>query len=621
VTDIENYGYTGSAYWEFDISTLGSDRILTGGSGSDKLTGGSTLDGGAGADQLFGGEGSTVYVIDNVGDKITETGPGSDEDKIVINRSVDLSDTTGLNAQFFGAIEDVQLTGTAALNVTGDEKSNFLYGNAGANILDGNGGSDFLSGGAGNDTYILHEGFNDIIEELAGGGIDTIWTNFDYVWGLDPEIENLVAVNASTGVMFVGNELNNTLVGTEFSDTLDGWSGDDVLIGGEGDDTYVVSSLADKVTETLKGTSGGIDTVQSWISYSIAGLANIENLVLSNPFLDQLAINGTGNAGANKLVGNDGDNILDGGKGIDTYDGGMGDDTFVIDNLAELANIWDVDGFDTVQTSLALTTSNIIADDNTGLYIENYVNTGSAKWILDFSQVTDVGGTHKLVGGSAADVLTGQTSSDYLDGGKGNDILTGGEGDDTYVVDSTGDVVVETGTTDYDSVVINRSVNLLTDFGGMMEFATLTGSAALNATGSSKENTLIGNDGANKLSGLSGFDTLTGGKGDDTLSGGADGDTFDYNALSDRGTGKEVINDFNLNDGDVLDFGDLLATFTYGSSGFDAFNAGALQFVNDGKGNTIVEVDSDGGGDGYVTLVTLIGATLTQGDSGNYVLE
>jgi Ca2+-binding RTX toxin-like protein len=131
---------------------------------------------------------------------------------------------------------------------------------------------------------------------------------------------------------------------------------------------------------------------------------------------------------------------------------------------------------------------------------------------------------------------------------------------------------------------------------------------------------LIGNDGNNKLSGLVGFDTLAGGKGDDILSGGADQDIFDYNALADRGTGKEVITDFNLNDGDVLDLGDLLATFTYGSSGFDAFNQKALQFVDDGKGNTIVEVDVDGGGDDYVTLVTLIGAHLTEADHSNYSL-
>mgnify|MGYP006169882921 CR=1 FL=1 len=51
------------------------DDILTGEDGDDLLSGGTgndTLDGGAGADTLIGGAGDDTYVVDNVGDVVTE---------------------------------------------------------------------------------------------------------------------------------------------------------------------------------------------------------------------------------------------------------------------------------------------------------------------------------------------------------------------------------------------------------------------------------------------------------------------------------------------------------------------------------------------------------------------
>jgi serralysin len=49
-------------------------------------------------------------------------------------------------------VENVKLTGTAAINATGNDLNNFLDGNDGVNVLRGNGGDDILNGRYGGDT-------------------------------------------------------------------------------------------------------------------------------------------------------------------------------------------------------------------------------------------------------------------------------------------------------------------------------------------------------------------------------------------------------------------------------------------------------------------------------------
>ncbi|UUZ55977.1 hypothetical protein LP419_11450 [Massilia sp. H-1] len=45
-------------------------------------------------------------------------------------------------------VERLTLSGTAAINATGNNLSNLLVGNSGANLLDGGTGADTMSGGA-----------------------------------------------------------------------------------------------------------------------------------------------------------------------------------------------------------------------------------------------------------------------------------------------------------------------------------------------------------------------------------------------------------------------------------------------------------------------------------------
>ncbi len=134
-----------------------------------------------------------------------------------------------------------------------------------------------------------------------------------------------------------------------------------------------------------------------------------------------------------------------------------------------------------------------------------------------------------------------------------------------------------------------------------------------NSTGLANDNA------ANTLAGGGGNDQLVGLGGNDSLTGGGGSDTFVYQALSDGGTTGDVITDFTKTEGDVLNLSDLLQTFS-GYDGTNAFTGGYLQFDTSSNVNTLVQVDSDGGGNSFVTMATLQNVLLQQTDTSNFVL-
>jgi len=198
-----------------------------------------------------------VYVVDAVTDVITElTASGIDTEV------AGFSATLGLN------IENLTLSGGAAINGFGNGANNIIQGNAGNNVLSGDLGNDKLDGGDGSDSLSGGDG----ADSLSGGA---------------------------------GN------------DSLTGGAGIDTLAGGAGNDVYYADTVSDILSELV---GGGTDTEVASFS-AILGL-NIENLTLSGGS----GLSGTGNAGNNLITGNTGANTLNGGLGQDTLAGGAGAD-------------------------------------------------------------------------------------------------------------------------------------------------------------------------------------------------------------------------------------------------------------------------------------------------------
>jgi Ca2+-binding RTX toxin-like protein len=134
------------------------------------------------------------------------------------------------------------------------------------------------------------------------------------------------------------------------------------------------------------------------------------------------------------------------------------------------------------------------------------------------------GGNDLLLGGLGNDYLIGRDGDDRLDGGANYDQMDGGLGNDVFVVDHAGDLIVERIGEGDDSVLSSISWTLAPE----VENLTLTGAAAINGTGSWRDNFLTGNGAANRLDGREGNDTIDGGLGADLLLGGMNLDVFAF---------------------------------------------------------------------------------------------
>ncbi len=314
------------------LSGDAGDDTLTGDDGlPDEDHGNDTLNGGAGADTMQGGGGNDTYIAD-AQDTIIELN-GTAEGRDTLQRSI----STSLLA--FQNIENLTLTGSAAIDGTGDAGDNVITGNAATNSLIGGGGLDTLAGGAGDDIYTVGAGVTVI--EGVGAGADTALTRVTHALATNVEYLTLLG---SAAANLTGNALANRITGNDAANRIDGGLLADTLIGFGGDDTYVFGT-GDVVVEFA---GGGTDTVQSDVTVTLA--ENVERLVLTG----SLAAAGTGNTAANSITGNTAANILNGGAGNDTLTGGAGADAFVFNTALATTNIDRITDFNHVADTIRL---------------------------------------------------------------------------------------------------------------------------------------------------------------------------------------------------------------------------------------------------------------------------
>ena len=235
-------------------SLIGSSAAdaLTGNSGNNVLSGGAgndTLNGGAGNDILLGGAGNDLYFVSDTGDRVfetTTTSSGLDAGGTDLVRS-SVSWTLG------DYIENLYLTGSGAINGTGNSLNNLVYASSGNNVL---------SGGAGTDTLAYSTATTGVTVSLAvttaqnthGSGTDTI-SGFERL---------------------IGSNFNDTLVGSSGANVINGLAGNDVLLGGAGQDLLYGGTGNDVFDFNATGESGLTSTTWDVIMDFTAGQDRID---------------------------------------------------------------------------------------------------------------------------------------------------------------------------------------------------------------------------------------------------------------------------------------------------------------------------------------------------------
>jgi len=189
------------------VASTGEGQNLSGGAGGD------TLEGGHSHARLAGGRGNDTYVVGSASSTVLEL---ADEgtDTVQSARSQTLAEN----------VENLTLTGTAAISGAGNALGNVLIGNAAANVLTGGAGDDSLDGGSGND-LLYGEGGDDLLyasygnDTLAGGeGLDT------YVLGYSGDLNTVVDGSAEGSVVKLGS------AGMKFEDLSAVRRADDLVV-------------------------------------------------------------------------------------------------------------------------------------------------------------------------------------------------------------------------------------------------------------------------------------------------------------------------------------------------------------------------------------------------------
>ncbi len=177
----------------------------------------------------------------------------------------------------------------------------------------------------------------------------------------------------------------------------------------------------------------------------------------------------------------------------------------------------DLVGFGQSQVTTLLETNFQDGDDNLDGGLGNdtlFSGTGNDQ--LEGGRGADI-----LRGGSGNDRLEGDLGADQLFGGGGGDWLDGGSGDDVYVINGTGEIVIERAEEGNDRVEASVSYTLTANVEDLFASFSTQGvdpaNTGLTLTGNGLSNRVEGTAASDVLNGLEGDDFLFGFQGNDTI--------------------------------------------------------------------------------------------------------
>ncbi len=594
--DVDDDVFSGGDGNDTLISDGGNDE-LDGGEGDDFLDAGAgddVAEGGAGNDRMYGGVGADVQ-------------NGGDGDDLIANlENVELITNGGFSLLTYGwyvrnpSGQDAPLARKGGVSFNAGNESRYgdsieqnfstQEGRTYKVSLDlieddyGNGDHHFtieiLNSTGSVITTVSATARNETRETLtfefvAASAVSTIRitnTSSTNSRSTDGQIDNvsIVEIDASDDV-FNGGNGNDALIGDGGNDTLRGGNGDDTLDGGSGNDT-------------LDGGNG----------------RDIINAGAGDDFIRAQFFE-------------DGDEFH-GGEGVDTLDVSLNGISHIVDMSFECVYAADQTAY---FTGIENVTTGVGDDTIWGDWSANVLNAGAGDDFVFADRGADTvdggAGDDEIHGGAGDDLLIGGTGRNEIDGGSGNDLVKAAYfEDDSIFLGGSG-----TDTLDFTGETRELEINLIEHFvkagdavASVWEFEKFVGGAASDSIitgfgssgfeidageGDDFVQTFGGNDivrgqggddnlstdaGSDVVDGGAGNDTLDGGRGNDVLIGGEGADTFVFELVS----GRDVVNDFSFEEGDVIAFSQSIQAI-YGINSLTDLD------IADANGDTLIRFD------------------------------
>jgi Ca2+-binding RTX toxin-like protein len=606
ITNFERFDLSG---FLGTVSILGfntSSNWIKTGSGKDDLTGGNTndtLNGGTGADILFGLQGNDTYIVDNIGDVIAE----------VLNAGID-SVESSVTWTLRINIENLTLTGTTAINGTGNSLNNVITGNSANNSLNGGAGNDsllggdsndilqgtksgkgeqdYLNGGSGSDKFILGDstwiGYDDGLTDNAGTNdyaeiadfntaedVIQIQSGLNYLLNVVGEDTQLLIDKPNTEpdelIAIIKNQ-----TGLSITDSYFVYNQSLPSISLAVDPASVTEDSAINLVYTFTRT--GPTTNALTVNYNIAGTADSSDYTGATPGTGKAIAFAAGSSTATLTIVPTADTTIESDEtvaltletGTDYTIGTINAVTGTItnDDLPTLAinDITVVEG----QSPNALLNISLSSPVNQTITVNYTTSPVNATANLDYTSQT---GTITIAPNSSFATLSIPILNDNTN-----------EGDETFIVTLSNPVnaILDTNASVGEVIITDTLQSGITrTLPTNVENLKLIGTAAINGTGNNGNNVIAGNSANNSLNGLDGNDDLngdagndflTGGLGVDILTGGAGSDKFIYSNFNDSLLATtDRIRDFNPAQGDRIGLNSLPQT---------AYNAGIVTASN-----------------------------------------
>ncbi|WP_298958553.1 family 16 glycosylhydrolase, partial [uncultured Methylobacterium sp.] len=490
--------------------------------------------------------------------------------------------------------ENVVVTGSTGVAVTGNGLANVLVGGAGDDtlsggdgndVLRGGGGRDRLDGGAGNDVAVFDGAASQflVIRDLFTAGHYTV---LDLASGTVEDVRNVETLRfgapadplGGLGQAGPGGPVDVAVADAARATwSVNAAGGNDVITS---DPAALVALLAIDSVDTILFGGSALTLPTGFENATATGPGGVS---FTGNALDNLL---TGTAAADTLSGGAGDDRFVTLGGADVVDGGTGNDTVVLaGDPSRYVIVADLDAADAYRVydrqaadpAAFLTLSSVetvvfsgVGPDSqalaplAGVTVKTDPGGGRTITFADASLLSYVAptpgldtlvfagtGTLRLPDGYENLTSTGIYGATLI-GNAGGNTLVGGSGGATFVGLAGDDAFVGTSlrlvdTVDYSrdaagggsaGVTVNLGTGVATDgFGGRDTLTNIP-----NAIGTASADLITGSDAVNFLQGLGGNDLLVGGGGDDRLDGGVGDDTLDGGAGADQLIGGDGLN-------------------------------------------------------------------------------